>query len=124
VPQRAEDDGKGIRGALGSKGRGATYGQNYIDTVLDQLSSERRVGLATAVRPPVFQADILPFHVAELLERLPEGRKRVARARRVRAQDTNPRNLSRLLRLGGERRGEEPTREHTDERPTLHYSIT
>src|SRR5262249_15247985 len=37
---------------------------------------------------------------------------------------TDPEDLPRLLRPGGERRGEEAAREHTHERPPFHYSMT
>jgi hypothetical protein len=66
--------------------------------------------------------DVLPFHVAELLEPLPECREDLADPSRARAQDANPRDLLRLLRLAGKRRGRKAhDPECPEERSAVHW---
>ena len=116
--------GNRVGGPLGSKGGSGAYGQDHIEPALDQLGSECRVALAPALRPSVVEVHVLPFHVAELLEPLPECPEELVGSRRARAQDANPRDLGHLLSLGGERRGKEAARDARDERTSIHHSIT
>ena len=69
--------------------------------------------------------DILAFDIAQFTQALPETLDRVGpNGTGRRAKSSNPRHLPRRLRLGGERRGEEATRQAADERPPVHHSIT
>jgi hypothetical protein len=69
--------------------------------------------------------NILALNPPELAQPLPErveqGRP-IGRGRQT--KKTYPRHLPRLLRLGGERRGEEAARQGPEERPPVHHSIT
>jgi hypothetical protein len=55
-----------------------------------------------------------------LAERIPQGLP--GRIGRAELKQADPIDLPRLLRLGGERRGEEGASESTDERPSMHAS--
>ncbi len=69
----------------------------------------------------VLDGDVLALDVAEVEQPLPECRSvRLSRRCRFgREQDTDPRHSPRLLRRGGERRGEEAASQATEERTSV-----
>src|SRR5438552_5533935 len=67
----------------------------------------------------VFEGDVLAFDPAPLTEALAERFEERRRFGRTEPQKPNPRRL-RLLRLGGERRGEETAAESREERSTIY----
>jgi hypothetical protein len=71
------------------------------------------------------QDERFSFDVAKFPQPLPE-RLEKWRCRRWSARTRVPdlRDLGRLLRLGGEWRGDKAASESSDERPPIHYSIT
>ena len=79
-----------------------------------------------ALRPPVLQHNVLALDPAALPQAEPEGLPQmpVRRVRSLVRQDTDAVHLPRLLRLGGERRGEEAGQSGSEECPPVHHSIT
>src|SRR5262249_9594046 len=91
----------------------------------DQLGRQAGQPVDPTLRISIVDDNILALKPPELAQPLPERveqERPIGRGRE--AKKTYPRHLSRLLRVGGERRGEEAPPEHTYERSTLHYSIT
>ena len=80
-----------------------------VDLEPDQLGRESGEPLVLSLRPSVLDHDVLALDVAELAqpspERLDEMLGRHGRGRGH--EEADPIDLPRLLRLGGERRGEE-----------------
>jgi hypothetical protein len=73
--------------------------------------------------PPGLEHDGLAFDITQPTETVSE-RVEGRQGRPARRQDTDPRNLPRWLRSGGERRGEETAGQAANERSPVHYSIT
>jgi hypothetical protein len=119
------DDRNRRRRILGRQGRWRSPGQDQIHVQPNQFSRQSRVSFVSAVGRSVLDDEILPLDVSELLQTPPEGLEigRI-RLRRRPFEHTDPVCLPYLLRLGGERRGEETARQGADERPPIHYSIT
>jgi hypothetical protein len=80
----------------------------------------------SALCPARFESDAAPFLVPHLSERLSEGRPPLEAGcvRRAVVERPYQGHLRGLLRLGGERRGEEAAGDHAKERSSVHYSIT
>ena len=101
--------------------------QRHDDVHLEPDQLGRQVGqpVDPILRISIVDDNILALNPPELAQPMPE---RVEQVRPIgrgrRAKKTYPRHLSRLLRVGGERRGEEATRQAADERPPIHHSIT
>ena len=104
-----DDDGGAARRSPGRPDRGSPGDDNDIALGLDELGRQRGQALAPAVRPAVLHRDRLALDPAQLPEPLPEGTERLGRTRRVRVSEEPDarQELPRLLRVGGERRGEE-----------------
>jgi hypothetical protein len=86
------------------------------------LGSKCRIAIASAFRPSIVEKDVLPFYVSEFLEPVLKSVEGSGGRRRTRAQDADPRDLTRLLlRLGGERRSEEATHNAFDECAPIHH---
>ncbi len=108
-----------------SRRRAEGHDHRWLD--LRQFPGQRGKTIAISVREPLLEHEVLTVSVSEVPESLPEGVKhRRCRTRRagIERQDYDSVWLSRRLRLCGERRGEEATRQATDERPPVHHSIT
>jgi hypothetical protein len=124
ISRRCHHDGDRLGCALGSKGPGRTRGHDDIHLETDELRREVWERLGLAVRITVLDHDVLTFHVAEVAQPLPERLDDMwGGGGRCRREKTYPRHLSRLLRLGGERRGEQRGRT-SQERAPVHHSIT
>jgi hypothetical protein len=97
----------------------------HVRVESDQLGGERGKALLAALRPTVFDHDVPTFVVPQVTEALQEG----VEVSRVVCGGQHPEeadsvDLPCLLRLGGERRGEETARQGADEGPPVHHSIT
>src|SRR5215471_14902511 len=87
----------------------------------DEVCGELGKAVLLALRPPVFDDYALPLDITEFAQTQPElltiGPRRDGRTAREKA---DPVDLARLLRLDGERRGEEAAGHGSEERSTLH----
>ena len=94
-----------------------TSGNQDIDTQLDQLDRERFDAIVTSLGGPPLDGHIAALDVTEIAQTAWEG----ILYTRVPCQHEEPdaRHLPRLLRLGGERRGEEAARDRTEEFPPV-----
>ena len=86
---------------LGSAGRDTAHGKNEVHLQTDQLVGEAEV-LVGPFCLTVHNGEVLSFHIAKLTQTLAEGGKNVGRC-----QITDPVDLPRLLRFGGQRPGEQ-----------------
>src|SRR5262252_4206778 len=123
VGASVEDDRNALRGPLGGERHRGRDRVDQVDLLL--LESPRRRLHQGKVALGVMQVEheMLALHEPELLETVPQPVD-VGEVRAALEDDADAIHPPSLLGLGGERRGEEPTREHTHERPALHYSIT
>src|SRR5215470_16217586 len=98
---------------------------DHVNLEPEQFFREARESLWPTVSRAILHDDVLSLRISELLEPLPECLQvGGVRCSRYDFQQTDTIDLSRRLRLHGDRRGEEPTSERAKERPPFHYSIT
>jgi len=110
---------------LGCRGQRPYQADDNVDLALHQFSGYRRESARIPLRCQNFKLDVLPFGLAQLAKRLPECVEEVLGFGGVVVeQNPYPVDLPRLLRLGGQRRGEEYRTCAHEERAALHYSIT
>jgi hypothetical protein len=97
--------------------------EDDIDTESDQIGREARHPVVVPLGVSPLDDHIAPLDVAKVTQ---PARKAVPGHRtRCHDEDTNARHLpSRLLRLAGQRYGEEAEGDSADERAALHYSMT
>jgi hypothetical protein len=96
---------------------------------MDQVGGEVREEINSAVRVSMLEGDVLSLDVSELAKALLKGRPIGGRRRRSVSRTGDDKipysvDLPSRLPLGGARRGEEATSQATDERPSVHHSIT
>ena len=119
------DDGDRLGGVLGCRHslRPPRYDEVHLEP--DQLGREAGQPVDPILRISIVDDNILALNPPELAQPLPErveqGRP-IGRGRQT--KKTYPRRLSHLLRLGGERRGEEAASHGAEERTSVHHSIT
>ncbi len=120
------DDGNGGGCLLCGTASRRSHRDDDIDLETGEFGRQSRKALDSPVRRSVFNQDVLALHIAVLAQSLPQGvdPRRLKRLERPGHQVTYPCNLPRLLRFGGERRGEDGTRDAGDERSPVHHSIT
>src|SRR5262245_23583100 len=95
-----------------------------VDLEPDQVLGELRKPLQLPVGEAVLDHHVPSRNVAEITQAVFKGFHEVRRLLARRAhQIPDPRNTPRLLRLGGERRGEQRG-STSKERPAVHHSIT
>ena len=95
---------------LGGAGRGRIRRDDEVDLETGQLGRQTRQSLDLPFRRSVLNDDVLTLQIAAFAQSLPEGVERHPRLRRFKRtghQDTYPCGFHRLLRLGGQRRGED-----------------
>ena len=118
-----EDDGdRAGRLLRGKRGR-STWRDDDVRLEANQLGGQVGQSLDPPPCEPDHNGNVLTLDVTELAQPLPEGVELYRGSGRAEEQKADPRNLSRRLRLGGERRGEEPG-STSKERATVHHSIT
>jgi hypothetical protein len=86
-----------------------TCHQQHVHLEANEISDEIRKPVKLASRPTVLDDQILALDISEFTQTLTEAIELTdwrGRGRHV-AYPSDPRNLPRLLRLSGERRGEE-----------------
>jgi hypothetical protein len=116
-----EDDREGRGGLLGSTGRLGTGCHDQADVGSEEFGRKGRKPVELPCVPPVLDLEIAPFDIAKGAQALAEcfpfwtvgG-----------TENPDPPDLSRRLRLGGERRGEEAASQGAEERSPVHHSIT
>ena len=116
-------DGDRPRGLLEGRESGIALHDDDVHPEPDQLGGELRIAVGPALGVPDQEGESLVFHVAEFPQPLPEGLEAGVEAGAPGCEDADLGHLGRLLRLGGERRGEEAEGPR-HERPSVHYSIT
>src|SRR5215470_15366762 len=93
---------------------------NHVNATLHQVGGEGREAFLPFVRPAGFDSEVLTLDVAEFCQALPQCLEDVRHPTfrsETRIEDANLCHLSRL-RLSGERRGEEATRDRSHESTT------
>src|SRR5215469_16266109 len=120
------DDGNRTGRRLGGTGNDTSAAcDNRVNSEIDKFGREAGQTFDLSVSESPFNEDVLTFDVTEFVQTLKEAFNAGGISRSgARREIANPRNPSRLLCPGSERRGKEAAREHTHERPPLHYSIT
>ena len=107
VPDSNHDDGNGARGLPAASDACVTNATITAGFEFDQLSREVGEALESSLRPPVLDGDVLPLDVTALTQPVPQA----LRLRQILGpgspEDPYLRDLPRLQRRGGERRGEE-----------------
>jgi hypothetical protein len=95
-----------LRRLLGSLGHRGTSDDDDVDLDAHELGHEIRKPIRSAFRPPMLDRDVPPLHIPQFAEPFSEGleRKRWP-GRGPGAEHPDPIDLARLLRLGGEPRG-------------------
>jgi hypothetical protein len=99
-------------------------GRDDINFERNQFGRESAEPLELSLGISVFDHDVAPLDVTEVTQSLTEGLWQVGARGHVVRQVAYSRDPVRLLRLGGERRGEEAAGDAHDERSPVHYSIT
>ena len=120
-------DGDCARDVLGSPRRRGRQRNDHVRLEPDQLASERGEPVVLSLCEAVRDDQILPRHPATLSERLLEhlNVNLMLRPSGVAlVQEPDPIDLTGLLRLDGEGRGEEAARDSSEEGPPVHHSIT
>src|SRR5262249_11410763 len=97
---------------------------NDIDLQPDELGREFCVALIAALYPAILNHEVATVDPSEFAEPLHERGNPFALERRRRAQESDDRQLARLLRPRGERPGHRRAADERDEPPPSHYSIT
>jgi len=95
--------------------------------ILNKVRSKTGQSFGLALRVAKLKLNIPSIRPPSLMKRRPERGNASLRLRvtlDVRQEEAQPSPTIGLLRLDGARRGEEAAGHGTEERPTLHYSIT
>jgi hypothetical protein len=125
IAARCHDDGNRSGCLLGRERRRRSSREDKVNLEPDQLLREGGKSLGPTVSRAILDHDVLSLRVSELLEPLPECRQvGGVRCGRHYFQQAHAIDLPALLRLGGERRGEEAAGDDSKERSPVHYSIT
>src|SRR5262245_25416116 len=123
VSSRRHDDRDRTRRVFRRKHRGRLEGDDDVDFEPNQFGGERGGAIAQALRSAPFDEDILSLDVSMLAQavtdRLTHG---ICQPGSLKHADCW--HLPRLLRLPGERRGEETPAHGLKEPSPVHYSIT
>src|SRR5262249_7589680 len=119
------NDGYGRGGLLGGEGRGSGGGCDDVYFQADEISCESCELIGVPLGEPDLQDHVPALDPPDLAEPLPKGLQiePLIGGRSV-VQVPDLANLPRLLRLSGERRGEEAAGHGTEECSTFHSSIT
>ena len=110
VISRRHDDGNAGGGFLRRADSVISAGgEEHVDLEADQLGREVVLAIELSLGPPVLNGDVLPFTITEPPRALAETPPGASRRWPVRAATSirSARPSPPLLRLGGERRGEE-----------------
>src|SRR6266508_1489826 len=123
TPQTQQDDGQRLRPLLELERRRGLCRHHQLHIRLEELTDELRVALFAAVRESKLDYQVPALDIAVLAQTVSECREKERGARRGRevSEVTDPMDLSRRLRLGGERRGEEHRTRACQERAPLHH---
>ena len=104
---------------LAARAWGCAWGHDDINLERNQFGRESGEPLELPLGISVFDHDVATFDVTEVPQSLTEGLGRVGGSGQVdHRQEADSRDRGRLLRLHGERRGQEADSRH-DERPAV-----
>ena len=107
IGNSSEDDGDSRGRLLGGQGVGVLRRHDDINLERNQFGRESGEPLELPLGISVFDHEVAALDVTEITQSLEEGLSQVGDSGRVAPQEAYSRDLGRLLRLGGERRGEE-----------------
>jgi len=110
-------------------GQRCGYGDNHIDARSEHFVYQARESIGLALGPARFGHELSSEYVAALAQSLQERLDSLALRVRpshtgghlTETKDSEPIDLARLLRLGGQRRGEEATGQRSDEGSPCHH---
>jgi hypothetical protein len=109
---------------LGGQGGGCVWGHDDINLERNQFGRKSGEPLELPLGISVFNHDVATLDVTEVTQSLTEGLVRVGASGPVVRHVAYSSDLGRLLRLDGERRGEETEGDAGDEYSPVHHSIT
>src|SRR5262249_43127524 len=115
------DDGDRLGGVLGCRYSLRPLGHDDVHFEPDQLDREVGQPVEPTHSGSIVDDDILTLNPPELAQRLPE---RVEVGPRKPPKNPSPTPLPRLLRLGGEWRGEDHSTRASEERAAVHHWIS
>jgi hypothetical protein len=107
---------------LGGQGGGCAWGHDDINLERNQFGRKSGEPLELPLGISVFDYEVATLDVTEVTQPLAEGLLEVQG--RVGRQVAYSKDLGRLLGLGRERRGEDPTSQSAKDCASVHHSIT
>src|SRR5262249_49803765 len=119
----AGNDGDRCRPSLGSLDGSRPQGDDHVDAETDQFGSEIRESIGSPFGKAIINGEVAILDVAELAHALTECAQEVRQRAGELIQEANPRDLP-LLRLAGERRGEDGDRSSNKCTPACHWSTS
>ena len=108
-------------GVLGGHRDWRPRGDDDVDLEPDQLGREVGQPVESTLCKSILDGKILALNPPELAEPLPERLNEISAVGRAAREITYPVDLSRRLRPGGERRGNEAQTHHAEEGSSVHY---
>src|SRR5882724_3069052 len=123
IGSSGEDNGDGPGRLLGGQGRGCACGHDDINLERNQFGRESGEPLKLPFGGSVFDHEVTALDVTEVTQSLKEGLSLLRVSGQVSRQVAYSSDLGRLLRLGGERRGEEAASNHCHKRSALHHWV-
>ena len=108
----------------GQGGECASCSHDDINLERNQFGRKSGEPLGLPLGISVFNHEVAALDVTEVTQSLEEGLLQVGISGQVGRQVADSSDLGRLLRLGGERRGEEAASQSRQERAPVHHSIT
>src|ERR1700730_1343829 len=124
IGSSSEDNGEGAGCLLGSPGSlCASSGHDDINLEGNQFGRKSGKALRLPLGISVFDHDVAALDVTEVTQSLEEGLVSMGASGPVERQIAYASDLGGLLRLGGERRGEQAASQTSEECPAIHYWI-
>src|SRR5262249_20757532 len=105
---------------LGGQGVFRARGQDHVNLTRHQLGRESGEPLCLSLCISVLDHHVAALDVTEVMQSLTEGLWKLGTTGQVARQIAYPSDLGRLLRLDGERRGEDAPTHDADERSPVH----
>src|ERR1700730_7493506 len=115
-----EDDGDGPGRLLGGQSGRCGYGHDDINVERNQFGCKSGEPLDLPLGTSVFDHEVAALDVPEVTQSLTEGHVKAFGRFHDGTQDAYSSDFGRLLRLRGERRGEEATRDQCHEGAARH----
>ncbi len=114
IGDSSEDNGEGFGRLLGGQGLGCAWGHDDINLERNQFGRKSGELLGLPLGRSVFDHEVATLDVTEVTQSLTEGLCQVGGSGQVERQVAYSNDLDRLLRLSGERRGEDESKDQRD----------